>query len=174
MKGKYEAKFKVQKEKDITVPVWPTEKGGEELLGGFLEFAQRNRDNKRLQQILGLGLEAPRLDKLAAIIKRMADCGTDLQEMARLYDEIQDTESEVMGDFVVSIPGIEHNGVGFYPIQLADELEWLDTETDEWKTGFLASPSANDDGEYNVSDEDDPMSDSRWVERRFVRRPRKK
>lgn len=153
--------------KEPNTPVYPTWKAGEVILAGFIEFAHKNRDDKKLKETLGVGLEATVLAKFARMYKLAAECGEDLEKIAALYDRINGTASTVTDENIVSIPGPEHNGIGFYPIPLWSPIEWYDGEA--WKPGFLANPTARD-GRYGIAEEEDPSAEVAWVQGSLVRR----
>jgi len=162
----------IEQEKESGTPCWPTFKDPVSILAGFWEFAQRNRDDKKLMEVLGVGLEATLLQKIAAVLKRAADCGEDLNEIARLYDEVHETDSFVRDDVIVSVPGDDHNGVGFYPIEINSELQYL-TDDDEWKQAWLTSLVPQGES-LEVMLEDDPMADTILISKYLIRRPEPK
>jgi len=165
----------VAAEKDPGTPVWPTYKSWADILLGFTEFALRNRDDRKLTKVLGYGLEAKAHEKIMSMFTKVAACGMDPAKASALYDSIHGTSTmvtenpKVPGEFtMVSVPGPDHKGVGFYPIDLWEELEWKDGEV--WRKGFLSAPMARADGTLEVSDEEDPMSPTHLVDRRMIRR----
>ena len=161
----------ITREKETHEVVWPTRKSPETIILSFLEFAKHNRNDAHLTMLLGLGVETESWKRIAAAIKLAADCGTDLEKMAALYDKIQGTESCLDKDEVVSVPGPDHKGVGFYPVEpIWCRLEYRDGEA--WKLGYLADQGKDDDGLVQVAVEEDPMADVVKVKPQDIRRPK--
>ena len=161
--------FGIRREKETHEVVWPTRKSPEAVLLSFLEFAKNNRNDAHLTMLLGLGVETESWKRIAAAIKLAADCGTDLDKIAALYDKIQGTESSLDAGEVVSVPGADHKGVGFYPVEpIWCRLEYR--EGDAWKLGYLANQGKDADGMVQVSVEEDPMADVVKVRPQDIRR----